>query len=133
MLRFGCSQREALRVVRIAASTYLYVSQRKDENVLESRIQEIADTRVHYGYRRAHSMLRREGNMDNVKRVYSLSREEGLWQRLKRPRAQQGREAQAAQAAFARDQSDLQHGFRRKGFVRWPQAAHAHRGRSVHA
>jgi putative transposase len=61
MQRFGCSQRQALRVVRISASTYLYVPVRKDETVLKARIKEIADTRVHYGYRRVHVMLRREG------------------------------------------------------------------------
>ncbi len=86
MQRFGCSQRQALRVVRMSASTYLYVSQRKDEGLLKSRIKEITDTRVHYGYRRVHVMLRREGHMDNVKRVYRLYREEGLSLRLKRPR-----------------------------------------------
>lgn len=86
MQRFGCSQRQALRIVRMSASTYLYVSQRKDESVLKARIKEITDTRVHYGYRRVHVMLRREGHMDNVKRVYRLYREEGLSLRLKRPR-----------------------------------------------
>ena len=86
MRRFGCSQRNALRIVRMSASTYLYVSRRKDETVLKSRIKEITDTRVHYGYRRVHVMLRREGHMDNVKRVYRLYREEGLSLRLKRPR-----------------------------------------------
>lgn len=58
MQRFGCSQRQALRVVRMSASTYLYVPVRKDETVLKARIKEIADTRVHYGYRRMHVMLR---------------------------------------------------------------------------
>ena len=86
MQRFGCSQRQALRIVRMSASTYLYVSQRKDESVLKARIKEITDTRVHYGYRRVHVMLRREGHVDNVKRVYRLYREEGLSLRLKRPR-----------------------------------------------
>ena len=86
MQRFGCSQRQALRVVRMSASTYLYVSRRKDESVLKARIKEITDTRVHYGYRRVHVMLRREGHMDNVKRVYRLYREEGLSLRLKRPK-----------------------------------------------
>jgi putative transposase len=86
MQRFGCSQRQVLRIVRMSASTYLYVSQRKDESVLKARIKEITDTRVHYGYRRVHVMLRREGHMDNVKRVYRLYREEGLSLRLKRPR-----------------------------------------------
>ena len=86
MQRFGCSQRQALRVVRMSASTYLYVSQRKDENVLKSRIKEVTDTRVHYGYRRVHVMLRREGRMDNVKCVYRRYREDGLSLHLKRPR-----------------------------------------------
>ena len=86
MQRFGCSQRQALRILRMTASTYLYVSQRRDESVLKARIKEITDTRVHYGYRRVHVMLRRKGHVDNVKRVYRLYREEGLSLRLKRPR-----------------------------------------------
>ena len=53
---------------------------------MKLRIKEITQTRVHYGYRRVHVMLRREGHKDNVKRVYRLYREEGLSLRLKRPR-----------------------------------------------
>jgi putative transposase len=86
MQRFGCSQRNALRLVKMSASTYLYQPVKKDESALKMRIKEITDTRVHYGYRRVHVMLRREGHMDNVKRVYRLYREEGLSLRLKRPR-----------------------------------------------
>lgn len=86
MQRFGCSQRNALRLVKMSASTYLYRPVKKDESALKMRIKEITDTRVHYGYRRVHVMLRREGHMDNVKRVYRLYREEGLSLRLKRPR-----------------------------------------------
>jgi putative transposase len=86
MQRFGCSQRNALRVVKMSASTYLYKSVRKDESALKMRIKEITETRVHYGYRRVHVLLRREGHTDNVKRIYRLYREEGLSLRLKRPR-----------------------------------------------
>ena len=86
MQRFGCSQRNALRVVQMSASTYLYRSVARDATLLKMRIKEITDTRVHYGYRRVHVMLRREGHPDNVKRVYRLYREEGLSLRLKRPR-----------------------------------------------
>lgn len=86
MQRFGCSQRNALRVVKMSASTYLYQPVKKDESALKLRIKEITQTRVHYGYRRVHVMLRREGHQDNVKRVYRLYREEGLSLRLKRPR-----------------------------------------------
>nr|WP_256365055.1 IS3 family transposase [Caldimonas brevitalea] len=41
---------------------------------------------LHYGYRRVHVLLRREGHLDNVKRVYRLYRDEGLSLRLKRPK-----------------------------------------------
>ena len=86
MHSFGSSQRQALRVVRMAASSYLYQSQARDATALRLRIGEITTTRVHYGYRRVHVMLRREGYKDNVKRVYRLYREAGLSLRLKRPR-----------------------------------------------
>jgi putative transposase len=57
---------------------------------------------VHYGYRRVHVMLRREGRMDNVKRVYRLYREEGLSLRLKRPRRNKAAQRrQPKQLAYA--------------------------------
>lgn len=61
MQRFGCSQRNALRIVQMSASTYLYRSVARDATVLTARIKEITETRVHYGYRRVHVLLRREG------------------------------------------------------------------------
>ena len=69
MQRFGCSQRNALRVVQMSASSFLYKPVKKDELALKLRIKEITQVRVHYGYRRVHVMLRREGHKDNVKRV----------------------------------------------------------------
>ena len=50
------------------------------------RIKEITQIRVHYGYRRVHILLRREGFKDNHKRVYRLYRQQGLSLRHKRPR-----------------------------------------------
>jgi len=58
----------------------------KDESALILRMKEITQTRVHYGYRRVHVMLRREGFKDNHKRVYRLYREQGLSLRHKRPK-----------------------------------------------
>ena len=53
---------------------------------LKKRIREIAETRVRYGYRRIHILLRREGWEVNAKRVYRLYVEEGLQIRNKRPK-----------------------------------------------
>src|SRR5580698_7797317 len=50
------------------------------------RIKEIAETRVRYGYRRIHVLLRREGWLVNAKRVCRLYREMGLQLRNKSPK-----------------------------------------------
>jgi putative transposase len=70
----------------MSSSVYRYKSRARDSSVLRMRIKEIAATRVHYGYRRVHVLLQREGFEDNHKRVYRLYREEGLSLRLKRPK-----------------------------------------------
>ena len=86
MHRFGASQRQALRTVQMSSSVYAYRSVARDSTALTLRIRDITMTRVHYGYRRVHVMLRREGFQDNHKRVYGLYREAGLSLRHKRPR-----------------------------------------------
>jgi putative transposase len=50
------------------------------------RIKEISQTRVHYGYRRIHILLKREGWEVNRKRVLRLYREKGLQMKRKRPK-----------------------------------------------
>jgi putative transposase len=70
----------------MSRTVYVYKSRARDSSMLLMRIREIAATRVHYGYRRVHVMLQREGFKDNHKRVYRLYREEGLSLRLKRPK-----------------------------------------------
>lgn len=47
MTLFGCSQRNALRVVKMSASTYLYKPVKNDDQALTMRIKDITATRVH--------------------------------------------------------------------------------------
>lgn len=70
----------------ISRASYHYKSVARDASALSLRIKEITQVRVHYGYRRVHVLLRREGWQDNHKRVYRLYREQGLSLRLKRPK-----------------------------------------------
>jgi transposase InsO family protein len=65
-------------VLRTDTSTHHYKGRRGDQALLSKRIREIAQTRVRYGYRRIHVLLRREGWRVNAKRVYRLYREQGL-------------------------------------------------------
>ncbi len=53
---------------------------------LRQRMREIVLTRLRYGYRRVHVMLKRDGWAIGRNRVYRLYREEGLALRSKRPR-----------------------------------------------
>jgi putative transposase len=50
-----------------------------DVPALRARINEIAASRVRYGYTRIHVLLKREGWIVNRKRVYRIYREEGLY------------------------------------------------------
>ena len=70
----------------MSRSSYHYRSRRSEQAVLRKRIREIAQTRVRYGYRRIHVLLRREGWPINAKRVYRLYKLERLQMRHKPPR-----------------------------------------------
>ena len=80
------SIRRACHVLRFRRSTYHYKSRRPSQAALRKRIREIAETRVRYGYRRIHVLLRREGWEVNHKCVYRLYVEESLQIRNKRPK-----------------------------------------------
>ena len=80
------SIRRACRALPVERSTYHYRSRRVGQAQLTERIKEIAATRVRYGYRRIHVLLRREGWRVNAKRVYRLYRELGLQLRNKTPK-----------------------------------------------
>lgn len=83
---YRVSLRKACRASGTAMSSMQYRPIRPDQSPLRQRIKEIAMTRVSYGYRRVHVLLRREGWRMNAKRTYRLYREEGLCLRLKRPK-----------------------------------------------
>lgn len=80
------SIRRACRAVPVERSTYHYRPRRAEQAELSKRIKEIAETRVRYGYRRIHVLLRREGWSINQKRVCRLYREMGLQLRNKTPK-----------------------------------------------
>ena len=80
------SIRRACRALPVDRSTYHYRSRRAGQAQLTERIKEMAASRVRYGYRRIHVLLRREGWPVNSKRVYRLYRELGLQLRNKTPK-----------------------------------------------
>jgi putative transposase len=83
---WGVSIRRACRVLLVDPSTYHYKSRRAGQAGLEQRIREICQTRVRYGYRRVHVLLRRDGWRINQKKTRRVYRELGLQLRNKTPK-----------------------------------------------
>ena len=83
---WAVSIRRACGALRFDRSTYHYKSRRSDPAALKARIKEICETRVRYGYRRVHVVLRREGWNVNIKKVYRIYNEMGLQLRNKTPK-----------------------------------------------
>lgn len=84
--RYSISERRGCDVTGSHRSTHRYTSIRPPQDALRRRIRELARSRVRYGYRRIHILLKREGIHINKKRVYRLYSEDGLQLRSKRPR-----------------------------------------------
>jgi putative transposase len=84
--RWRLSERRVCRLLDINRKMVGYRSVKADDPILRSRIKEIAQTRIRYGYRRIVVLLRREGWNVNHKRVRRIYREENLSIRTKTPK-----------------------------------------------
>ena len=85
-VEWNVSIRRSCRVLEFETSTYHYKARRRDQAHEEKRIKEICQTRVRYGYRRVHVMLRREGFSISMNRTRRIYRELGLQLRNKTPK-----------------------------------------------
>ena len=83
---YRVNEKRACRVIQICRTVYRYRPTRDEQVPLRMRINEIAKTRVCYGYKRIHVLLRREGWSVNHKRMYRVYCEEGLNLRAKKPK-----------------------------------------------
>lgn len=85
-MEYNVSINRCCGLVRLARSMYYYRGKGRNDELLRMRMKEIAAVRVRYGFWRIHILLRREGFMDNHKRMYRVYCEEGLNLRPKRPK-----------------------------------------------
>lgn len=75
---YAVSQRRACSVLKIDRSSMRYRRRRADDGPLRAKIREIASERRRFGYRRIHLMLKRRGEIMNLKKLRRLYREERL-------------------------------------------------------
>lgn len=78
------SLRRTCGLIKLNRTTLYYQSRAEDLTALAMRITELARTRVRYGYRRIHELLRREGWRINHKRVHRLYAIMGLQVQIRR-------------------------------------------------
>jgi putative transposase len=83
---WSVSARKACKALMLDPKSHRYKSRRPEQASLENRIKEIAATRVRYGYRRVHVLLRREGWAINHKKTRRIYNELGLQLRNKTPK-----------------------------------------------
>lgn len=85
-LQYKISERRACQLAKLSRSAFRYQHRKPPQTALRERIKEIARTRIRYGYKRIHVLLKREGIHVNKKRIHRLYCLEGLQLRPKRPR-----------------------------------------------
>jgi putative transposase len=82
---FAVSARRAQRLVGLSRGTAHYKSKRNDD-ALRAAMKRIAAERRRFGYKRLAIMLKREGYIHNLKKIYRINREEGLMVKRRRGR-----------------------------------------------
>lgn len=83
---YGVKLRRACTLIKQTRSTQYYQSVKDPKTALRQRMHEIARTRVRYGYRRIHVLLKREGWQLGRNQAFRLYQEERLQLRSKLPR-----------------------------------------------
>lgn len=85
-MEYPISINRCCTILFLQKSVFYYKSKGRNDAYLRMRMNEIAAVRVRYGFWRIYILLRREGFLDNHKRVYRVYCEEGLNLRSKRPK-----------------------------------------------
>jgi putative transposase len=83
---FQISERRACFLIGADRSSMRYRSCRPPDLELRSRLRDLANARRRFGYRRLFVLLRQQGEVSGLNRIYRLYREEGLAVRRRRSR-----------------------------------------------
>ena len=84
--KHGLFERRACRIVGADRKMVRYQARRAPDTELRGRLRGLANEGRRFGYRRLFVLLRREGDLSGINRVYRLYREKGLMVRKRRAR-----------------------------------------------
>jgi putative transposase len=82
----GLSERRASEIAGADRKMVRYQSQRAPDTALRGRLRDLANERRRSGYRRLFVLLRREGEVSGINRIYRLYSAEGLTVRKRKAR-----------------------------------------------
>ena len=85
-VKLGLSERRACKIVDADRKMIRYRSCRPADTELRGKLRDLANERRRFGYRRLFVLLRRDGELSGINRIYRLYREEGLMVRKRRAR-----------------------------------------------
>jgi putative transposase len=84
--QYQMSERRACKLIKADRQMVRYQSRRPPETALRTRLRDLANERRRFGYRRLFIMLKREGELSGINRIYRLYREEALGVRRRKGR-----------------------------------------------
>ncbi len=119
-VRYAVSERRACSTLGFPRASHRYRSIRDDRANLRIRLRDLAAGRAHYGYRRLHILLLREGWQVNHKLIYRLYVEEGLQMRRKRPRRNRQLPSSRDASGGPSGQRELEHGLPGRSTIHGP-------------
>ncbi|MEO7658505.1 MAG: IS3 family transposase [Pyrinomonadaceae bacterium] len=91
LIEKGISERKACTWLKVRRKSYRYRRKKADNAKLMKRIRELALKHPRFGYRRIWALLKRAGELINVKKVYRLWRELKLALPKRRPKKKRSR------------------------------------------
>jgi len=80
------SERRACSIIKAERTMIRYRSKRPPDAELRAKLRDLANQRKRFGYRRLFVLLRRDGELSGINRIYRLYREEGLTVRKRQSR-----------------------------------------------
>ncbi len=82
--RYSISERTACRLLSVSRTAFRYQPEPGFDDLLHSRLKELASRQLAYGYLLLHGILKAEGLVVNKKRTYRIYTEEELQIRIRK-------------------------------------------------